>query len=223
MALGICAILWLSCCLYRAFAGLLFFSNQDFGMRYRQYLLISILCLCIQSCVEKDTFLKYDLEPLKASIKLPGTYSPLNKGRLDRILNHEEDQGFKDELLSLVQGNKNIKVMIDTINPYKFILIEEKVSYVRIDTMAMYILIDSERKKSSSRADVSDSIYFVGSKLDRIGRFRFIESKHTRKSGNRQRIGYSFIISDDAYTSGISFFSPEEQDSRKYITTISKN
>ena len=192
-------------------------------MKYYQYLLISILFLFSQGCREKDNFQEYNLEALGATVKLPGTYSPVNKERLNRILNHKEDQGFKDELLSLIQRKKNIKMLIDTINPYKFILITEKVSYVKIDTILMYIQIDDERKKSSSRADVNDSTYFVGSRLDSIGSFRFIESKHTRTSGNRRRIGYTFMISDDAHTYGISFFSPEEQDARKYVKTIFKN
>lgn len=192
-------------------------------MKYYQYLLISILFLFFQSCVEKDNFQEYNLETLGATIKLPGTYSPVNKERLNRILNHKEDQGFKDELLDLIQRKKNVKMLIDTINPYKYILITEKVSYVKIDTILMYIQIDDERKKSSSRADVNDSTYFVGSRLDSIGSFRFIESKHTRKSGNRRRIGYTFMISDDTHTSGISFFSPEEQDARKYVKMIFKD
>jgi hypothetical protein len=191
-------------------------------MRHYQYLLISILFLFFQSCVEKDNFQEYNLETLGVSIKLPRTYRPVNKERVDRILNHKEDQGFKNELLSLIQRKKNVKMLIDTINPYKFILITEKVPYVKIDTISMYIQIDDERKKSSSRADVNDSTYFVGSRLDSIGSFRFIECKHTRKSGNRRRIGYTFMISDDAHTSGISFFSPEEQDARKFVKTILK-
>jgi len=192
-------------------------------MRYYQYLLISILFLFFQSCIEKDNFLEYDLETLRATIKLPNTYGSVSKERLDKILNHKEDQRFKDELLGLIQRKENVKMLIDTINPYKFILITENVSYVKIDTTSMYIQVDDERKKSSSRVDINDSTYFVGSRLDSIGSFRFIESKHTRRSGNRWRTGYTFILSDNAHTSGISFFSPEDQDARKYVKTILKN
>lgn len=192
-------------------------------MKYSLYLLISILFLFFQSCIEKGNFLEYNLETLRATIKIPASYSPVSKERLNRILYHKEDQGFKEELLGMMQRKKNIKLLIDTINPNKFILITEKVSCIKIDTISMYILLDSERKKSSSRADVNDSTYFVGSKLDSIRSFKFIEFKHTRKSRNRRRIGYTFVISDDLHTSGISFFGPEDQDARKYVKTILKN
>lgn len=191
-------------------------------MRYYQYVLISILFLFFQSCIEKDNPLEYDLETLGATIKLPNTYVPVSQERLDRILNHKEDQRFKDELLGVIQRKKNVKMMIDTINPYKFILITKNISYVKIDTFSMYIQIDDERKKSSSQADINDSTYFVGSRLDSIGSFRFLESKHTRKSGNTRRVGYTFMISDNAHTSGISFYSPEDEDARKYVKTIFK-
>jgi len=192
-------------------------------MRHYQYRLISILFLFFQSCVEKDNFLEYNLETIRATIKLPDTYGPVSKERLDKILNHKEDQRFKDELFGLIQAKKNVKMLIDTVNPYKFILITENVSYVKIDTTSMYIQIDAERKKSSSRVDINDSTYFVGSRLDSIGSFKCMESKHTRRSGNRRRNGYTFMISDNAHTSGISFFSPEDQDARKYVKTILKN
>lgn len=191
-------------------------------MRYYQYVLISILFLFFQSCIEKDNPLEYDLETLGATIKLPNTYVPVSQERLDRILNHKEDQRFNDELLGVIQRKKNVKMLIDTINPYKFILITENISYVKIDTLSMYIQIGDERKKSSSRADINDSTYFVGSRLDSIGSFRFLECKHTRKSGNRRRVGYTFMISDNAHTSGISFYSPEDEDARKYVKTIFK-
>ena len=80
-----------------------------------------MLFLLFQSCAEKDNLQEYDLETLGATIKLPNTYSPVSKERLNRILNHKEDQGFKNELLGLIQRKKNIKMLIDTINPYKYI------------------------------------------------------------------------------------------------------
>lgn len=163
------------------------------------------------------------METLRATIKLPNTYLPVSTERLNIILNQREYQQFKDELLDLIQRNKNVKILLDTINPYKFILIKENVSYVKIDTVSMYTLIDNERKKSSPRTDINDSTYFIGSRLDSVGSYRFIESKHTRKSGNRGRTGYTFIISDNAHTSGISFFSPEDQDARQFVKTIFKN
>jgi len=86
----------------------------------------------------------------------------------------------------------------------------------------MYVLLDNERKKSSSGPEVNDSTYFVGARIDSTSSFKFIEFKYTRKSGNKHRTGYTFMISNNTHTSGISFFSPEEQDVRKYLKTIAK-
>lgn len=175
-----------------------------------------------QSCQEDNGLMKYDLENLSATIELPDTYKPVNKERLDRILVWKEDDQFKNELLAYLRKKKSFKSLIDTLNPYKFIFIDEKVAYVKIDTNSMYLLIDSERKKSSSRPGVNDSTYFIGSRIDSNSSFKFIESKSNRKSGAKRRFGYTFVISNNTHTSGIAFFSPKEQDARKYVKTIAK-
>ena len=147
----------------------------------------------------------------------------MNKERMDRMLSDKSDVNYKNELLNFSQTNAGVEFLIDTLNPYKFILIKEKVSYVKIDTNTLYLIVDKERRQSSSTPDIMDSIFYVGSRIDSIANFKFIESKHNRKSGTKQRIGYSFVISTDTHTTGISFYGPQEQEAVKYIQTIQRN
>ncbi|MGM9475741.1 hypothetical protein ACS5PU_04890 [Pedobacter sp. GSP4] len=162
------------------------------------------------------------MKNLKATISIPASYQLVNKERLDRVLPEKQDEGFKNELLNQSLTKPKLIFLIDTLKPNRYMMIQDQVPYTKIDTLTLYLLIDDERKKSSSTPEVNNSTFFVGSRMDSIKNFRFIESKHKRRSGNQTRIGYTFLISSDKNTTGISFFGNEEQNARAYVKTVKK-
>jgi hypothetical protein len=173
------------------------------------------------NCSENNSSMNFDLKDLNAIIRIPSLYKSVDEKEIGRIINKENDFQFRDELLAFIIQNPNDNVLIDTVNPYKYILVSSITPYIVIDSNSFYYTIDHERSISCSKPN-NDSTYYVGSKMGIIGNFKFIESKYQRAREGRQRIGYTYIISSEAKTIGISFYSPEIQDVRQYINTIKK-
>ena len=173
------------------------------------------------NCSVHNRLMDYDLKELDAIIRIPCLYKSVDEKEIKRIINKENDSRIRDELLTFIIQNPNENLLIDTTNPYKYILISTITPYVVIDSNTFYYWIDHQRSLSSSKP-FGDSQYYVGSKMGRIAHFKFIESKYQRGSEGKQRIGITYIISSEAKTIGIGFFSPEIQDVRQYINSIKR-
>jgi len=188
-------------------------------MKYLLYLLFIILSFLFMNCNENNNVMNLELKELDAIIKLPGQYKSVEVTEIGRIIYN--DSLFRDELLAYLFQNPDDIVLIDTVNPYRYIVVSSITPYIVIDSNTFYYLVDHERSFSGSSPD-SDSTYYVGSKMGSLGPFKFIESKYQIASNGRRRIGYSYILSSEEKTMGISFYSPGVQDVRQYINTIQK-
>lgn len=185
-------------------------------------ILITVLSLQFLGCHEKDGLMNYELKKLGAVIKIPDSYKPVTEKDIERIIYKKRDSGFKNDLLRMCRLNPKCEFLIDTLNPYKFIMTSEITPYFKIDSNAFYFTIDHEPSISSSSPNISDSVYYVGSKMGSFSDFKFIESKYLRKLNAYKRISYNYMISSDKKIIGIGFYSPEEQDVRRFINTIKK-
>ena len=181
---------------------------------------IFFISLLFISCQKKGNCMNYDLKKIGAIISLPNSYRLVDSNQLDLIVNKKDDEAFKGELKDFYIKNPNKQLLIDTLNPYNFILLSVITPYVPIDTNTLYFVIERERSLSSSSPNVSDSAFYVGSKMDSISNFKFIVSKYKRTKFNKKRIGYNYMISTDRKTIGIAFYSPEEQETRPFINSI---
>ncbi|RZJ49968.1 MAG: hypothetical protein EOO44_17295 [Flavobacterium sp.] len=166
--------------------------------------------------------MNYELPKLKAEIKIPDSYKPVDNIDINRIISRPDDIGFREEMLNFYKTNPKTKLLIDTLNPYSFIMISEISEYVPIDSNSFYGTIEYERNRSSSSPAVEDSTYYVGSKIDSVPNFKFLTSKYERKLNGRHRFSHLFIISSKNKTLGISFYSPTDEKRKvmRYIKTI---
>lgn len=191
-------------------------------MKFIMYVLILFLPFLFMNCNDdKAGFVDYDLRELDATIRIPGLYKSVDGKEAGRIINKEYDSEFRDELSDYIIRNPDDQMLIDTLNPNKFIVVSAITPYVVIDNNSFYYTIDHERSISGSKQS-NDATYYVGSKMGSVGTFKFIESMYRRAAGGRLRIGYTYLISSEAKTISISFYSPEKQDVRQYINTIRK-
>lgn len=184
--------------------------------------LIAMLCLLFLGCHKKDGLMNYDLKKLGAVIEIPDSYKPVTEKDIERIIKKKNDLGFKNDLLRILHLNTKCEYLVDTLNPYKFIMTSEITPYFKIDSNAYYFIIDHERSISSSSPKVEDSVYYVGSKMGSVADFKFIESKYLRKLNAYKRINYSYMISSGKKIIGFAFYGPEEQDVSRFINTIKK-
>jgi len=175
------------------------------------------------SCNTDEYLISHELKNIEATIQLPNVYKTVKANDIERIISREGDSTFKNELLEFHVSNPEDELLVDTLNPYKFITISNIKPPVTIDTSFFYLIIDHERSISSSNSNVVDSTYYVGSKMGSVGKMKFIESKYLRQDSNgRKRIGYTFLISNEAKTIGIRFYNPEEENVFQYINSIKK-
>lgn len=192
-------------------------------MKFTSYLLALLSPLIFLSCHTDDYLKSHELKNLEATIHLPNIYKAVKENDIERIISLEGDSTFKNELLGFYVLNPEDELLIDTLNPYKFITISEIKPHVTIDTSTFYLIIDHERSISSSNSNVVDSTYYVGSKMGSVAKMKFIESKYMRQdSSGKKRIGYTFLISNEAKTIGIRFISPKEENVIQYINSIKK-
>ena len=192
-------------------------------MKITSYFLALISPLIFMSCNTDEYLISHELKNIEATIQLPNVYKTVKANDIERIISREGDSTFKNELLEFHVSNPEDELLVDTLNPYKFITISNIKPPVTIDTSFFYLIIDHERSISSSNSNVVDSTYYVGSKMGSVGKMKFIESKYLRQDSNgRKRIGYTFLISNEAKTIGIRFYNPEEENVFQYINSIKK-
>ncbi len=165
--------------------------------------------------------MNYNLKEIGAVIKLPNSYKLADKNNIHRIVHQQTQEKIKDELTKWLLSGPG-ELLIDTLNPYKFIIVSKITPYVPIDSNSFYFVIDHERSLSSSKPNINDSTYYVGSKMGSIAGFKFMESKYRRTSNNNMRIAYSYMISSKEKTIGIGFYSPAEQDVKPFVNSIKK-
>lgn len=169
-----------------------------------------IVLLFFIQCKDDTGFIINKIPHLRASIQLPSSYVSIDKIKLN----------LKDSLFQkLTNRNKKQTILVDKSNHNNFILILP-VTYQKIDSLSFYLLIDNQRKISSKKIAI-DSIFFIGSKMDSIGKFKYIISKYQGiKKNNRDLIVKSVVVSSKTKTVGISFFSEKNQDIRPFLYTI---
>ena len=191
-------------------------------MKVNLHIFLYILAILTIGC-DADTNLKgFELDSINATIELPRSYKVVNEIEIKTIINKVEDTLFRNELLSFIMLNSEDILLVDTLNPYKFILISDIKPRIEIDSTSFYYIIDKERQKSCTEPKV-DSTYYIGSKIGNYNGIKFIESKYLRYDNNkRQRFGYVFVITSEQTSIGISFFSPEDQETEKYIESINR-
>ncbi|MCF8372741.1 MAG: hypothetical protein K9H64_14045 [Bacteroidales bacterium] len=189
-------------------------------MKYKKSFYLILVILTIFSCKEKATLQELKIDTICSIIKIPSVYKKVEESDIRKFINQKEDELFRDELLNFASQNSEDLLLLDTLNPFKFILISEIIPSIQIDSIMFWLIIDQEREKSCNEPK-PDSTYYVGSKLKILKNIKYIESKHVSHDRfNRQRVGYSFIISANNKTVGIGFFGPEEQDISNYINSI---
>jgi hypothetical protein len=192
------------------------------NMKNSLCILIISFSFILIGCGENSGLMNYKLKEIEAVIKLPNSFKPIGQEDVLRAIDKKKDPGFKNGALQFQQLNPNSEMLIDTVDPYKFIMISKITPYAPIDSNSFYFLIDRERSRSSSKPDINDSTYYVGSKMGAIGAFKFIESKYKRTSNNMTLVVYSYMITSDKKSTGIAFYGPKEQDVRVFVNSIKK-
>ena len=191
-------------------------------MKIQLYILIFFSSVLFLSCENNSKYEDFELHSLKATLQLPISYKVVNDKGISAVINKVEDSQFRSQLLSLLKQNPEDILLVDTLNPYYYILISDITPSIEIDSNSFYYIIDKERLKSCTEPKI-DSTYYVGSKMGESNGIKFIESKYLRYDNKkRQRIGHVFLLTSEQTTTAISFFSPEEQNATKYIETIKK-
>ncbi|MEO7214722.1 hypothetical protein, partial [Mucilaginibacter sp.] len=141
-------------------------------------ILIVAFSFILIGCREKSSLTTYNLKEIGAVIKLPASYKAADRNNIDRLINKQADENIKNEFTKRLLSDTGSKLLIDTLNPLKFIFISKITPYAPIDSNSFYFIIDHERSRSSSKPDINDSTYYVGSKMGSVSGFKFMESKY---------------------------------------------
>jgi hypothetical protein len=162
--------------------------RKSIAVKNNTCILIVILSVLFIGCHNKDGLMDYELTELGAVIKIPDSFKSVTEKDIVGIVFKENDLELKNDLLKVYKLNPKCKFLIDTLDPYKFIMTAEITPSFKIDSNALYFIIDHERSISSSSPNINDSVYYVGSKMGSIAGFSFIESKYLRKLNAKKRI-----------------------------------
>jgi len=193
---------------------------KETSMNNKVILTVIALIALLSSCNQNYTRQDFDLGGLNATITLPGYYKNVETLDINSIIKNKELEYFKKDLIKFIAQNPEDVFIIDTINPMNFIFISQIEPYVKIDSMLYYRIIMKEDDYMKSRKE-SDSVFYYGSKMGKIGNLEFIESKYRNNDIlNRQRFTYGFILSSEQNSTGITFSTTEEDNIADYLNTI---
>jgi hypothetical protein len=185
-------------------------SGHSIMKIYSKLFLITLSILTI-GCSDNLNLKEFNLKSLNTTIELSSSYKIVGKKELSAVVYKEQDSQFRTELFGFLEQYPDDVLIVDTLNPYKFIVISDIKPSFKIDSIAFIFLVSKARLASSSEPKI-DSTYYVGSRMGETNGLKFLESKYQLYDGiNRQRISYSFIITSKQTTIQIVFNSPKDQ------------
>ncbi|MGK0448395.1 MAG: hypothetical protein ACJA2M_002185 [Polaribacter sp.] len=185
-------------------------SGHSIMKIYSKLFLITLSILTI-GCSDNLNLKEFNLKSLNTTIELSSSYKIVGKKELSAVVYKEQDSQFRTELFGFLEQYPDDVLIVDTLNPYKFIVISDIKPSFKIDSIAFIYLVSKARLASSSEPKI-DSTYYVGSRMGETNGLKFLESKYQLYDGiNRQRISYSFIITSKQTTIQIVFNSPKDQ------------